>query len=217
MTTNPYIDHWTANVEQDLLENLIIESIQFNGIDLHYIPRTLNNLDEIWEEDAISTYSNNYTIEGYIENIEGYGGDQTFLSKFGLEVRDSVNFVISKSRFEEVLGDLRSRPQEGDLIHFPLGDRIFRIMYVDHREQFYQHGKLYTYRLKCEVMENASERYNTGIQAVDNAAATWTQDELFANNSSYNHPFDASADNEEIDIQANNLIDFTDENPWGGY
>jgi len=163
MARNSYFKH-TSN-EQDIVEDLTIESIKIHGQDMVYIPRTIVDQDPIFGEDTISKFEGGTQIEMYIENVDGFEGDGDFISKFGLEVRDSISLVVSKKRFEQELSMVR--PLEGDLIYFPLSKGLFEIKFVEHQNPFYQLGKLYTYQLSCELFQYSQEDMDTGWSDVD--------------------------------------------------
>tara|TARA_Y100000593_G_scaffold90859_1_gene178227 strand:- start:98 stop:943 length:846 start_codon:yes stop_codon:yes gene_type:complete len=165
MAKNSFFKH--TNNEQRVVEDLTIESIQIHGQDMVYIPRTLVNQDEIFGEDTISTFTSGTEIEMYIESVDGFEGDGDFISKFGLEVRDSMSLVVSKKRFQQELS--MTRPKEGDLIYFPMTNGLFEIKFVEHENPFYQLGKLYTYKLSCELFQYSQEDIDTGWSDVDKA------------------------------------------------
>ena len=164
MAKNSFFKH--TNNEQRVVEDLTIESIQIHGQDMVYIPRTLVNQDEIFGEDTISAFNSGTEIEMYIESVDGFEGDGDFISKFGLEVRDSMSLVVSKKRFQQELS--MTRPNEGDLIYFPMTNGLFEIKFVEHENPFYQLGKLYTYKLSCELFQYSQEDIDTGWSDVDN-------------------------------------------------
>lgn len=160
--------------EQRLVESLIIESIKIYGFDLYYLPRTEVNVDTLFEDDTIATYDNAIPVEAYLENVDGFGGDGELMAKFGIEIRDTATFVISRMRWEDTIGAGRSnylqlpnRPSEGDLIYMPLTKSYFEIKRVDAVNPFYQTGKLHVYRLQCELWQYSSEELNTGIDSID--------------------------------------------------
>lgn len=169
MPTNFFINNFQSAQEQNLLENLIIESIRFYGEDMMYIPRKLNNYDEVYGADDQSSYENAYQLELYIKSIDGFSGDGSFMSKFGLEIRDQVVFSVARRTFNEEVGTFTSqpRPNEGDLIYFPLNQKCFQIKYVNKHEMFYQLGALQTWELTCELFEYSGEIMNTGIPEID--------------------------------------------------
>ena len=167
MARNPYFKDYSG--EQNILEDITIETIKSMGRDMVYIPRTLVNTDDLFGEDVISKFDDGYQLEMYIQSIDGFEGDGDILSKFGLEIRDRIELVISRKRFEQAVGDYESikRPKEGDLIFFPLSKTLFEINFVEHENPFYQLGKLYTYKLSCEVFTYSQEEVDTGYSDVD--------------------------------------------------
>ena len=169
MATNSYFR--PNKVDQRLIEDLVIESIKIHGHDFIYMPRTIVKLDELFGEDVRSKFDDGLNIEMYIESIDGFEGEGDFISKFGLEIRDSVTLAVSKRRFGEVSADLTSpsmtRPREGDLIFFPLSNSIFEIKFVEHENPFYQAGKNYAYKLSCELFRYSQEDFDTGFTAID--------------------------------------------------
>ena len=144
MATNFIFNNFQASQEQLLLEDLVIESIRIYGHDLYYLPRTLNNYDDVYGADDQSSYDQAFPIEMYIKSIDGFGGDQEFLSKFGVEIRNQVVFSVARRRFNEDVGEFTTqvRPNEGDVIWFPLNQRAFIVRYVNKYEMFYQLGTL---------------------------------------------------------------------------
>ena len=169
MATNFFFNNFQSSQEQLLLENLIIESIKIYGEDMYYIPRKLNNYDAVYGADDQSSYENAYPIELYIKSVDGFSGDGNFMSKFGIEIRDQVVFSVARRIFNEEVATFTSqlRPNEGDLIYFPLNEKCFQIKYVNKHEMFYQLGALQTWELTCELFEYAGETMNTGIPQID--------------------------------------------------
>ena len=171
MATNHYFNHYgTDTPDQKLVENIVIESIKSFGIDVHYMPRTEVNTDSIYGEDRISKFEDARMVEMYIKSIDGFEGDGTFVSNFGLEVRDQITFTIARRRFLELnfeTGNRDKEPLEGDLIFFPLSDSLFEIKHVQDTNVFYQMGGLQTFDLVCELFEYADEAIDTGIEELD--------------------------------------------------
>lgn len=177
MATNLYFNNFEHYGQQNLLEDLIIESIKIYGYDCYYIPRTLVKEDNLFGEDVLSKFDNNFPLEMYIKNVEGFEGEGDFLSKFNVEIRDEITFTISRRRFhDEVLldqltqkedGNNATRPLEGDLIYFPLTGGLFEIKFVEDETVFYQMGELHMYDLKCELFEYSHEEIDTGIIEID--------------------------------------------------
>jgi hypothetical protein len=170
-TTNVYFTQGTRN-EQYLIEDLIIESLRIYGQEVMYIPRTLVSKDEILGEDRLSQFKSAFPIEMYFENVDSFGGQGAFIQKFGLMVEQSATLVVARRRWDQMVGrygatTLPNRPNEGDLIYFPLSKGLFEIKFVQHQDPFYQLGKLYVYKLQVELFQYASEAIDTGIAAVD--------------------------------------------------
>ena len=156
--------------EQRLIEDLTVEAIKMHGEDMVYIPRTLMNEDKLFGEDTQSKFDDGYSLEMYIESADGFEGDGDFVSKFGLEIRDSVSLVFARKRFEQVVTVNEAsipKPREGDLIYFPLSKGLFEIKFVEHENPFYQLGKLHTYKVSCELFVYSHEEIDTGYSDID--------------------------------------------------
>lgn len=169
MATNFYFNNFSASNEQGLFEDLIIESIKIYGEDMYYMPRTLTNYDKLMGTDDQSQYNQAILVELYIKSIDGFQGDGSFMSKFGLQIRDQVVFSIAQRTFNQEVAIMTDqvRPNEGDLIYFPLNRKCFQIRYVNKQEMFYQFGALQTWELTCELFEYSNEQFNTGIAEID--------------------------------------------------
>lgn len=182
-TTNLYFNNHAFSGEQTLIEDLIIESIKIYGVDCYYIPRTVVNEDLVFGEDTLSKFDDAYLIEMYIKSVDGFEGEGDFLSKFNIEIRDEMVLTVSRRRFGEEI-DLRDttkdlgRPAEGDLIYFPLNNKVFEVKFVEHEAVFYQMGSLQTYDLRCELFEYSHERLDTGIAAIDSIEDAYSGDFL---------------------------------------
>ena len=158
--------------EQDILEDMIIESIDINGQMLYYIPREYVAKDEILGEDRLSTFTKYYPINCYFENVTGYSGAGAFVQKFGYMLEQSATLTVSKKRWERLVGAtgnsiLPNRPAEGDILFFPLTRGLFEIKFVQHQDPFYQLGKQYVYKLNVELYQYSSEHINTGNEDID--------------------------------------------------
>lgn len=176
VATNPYFsDLFTAHDEdQSLVESLIVESIQIHGRDLYYLPRDLTNFDAFFGEDQVSSFNGAVVLEFYLENVQSWQDDGSFLSKFGMELRDSATFAVAQSRFtEEVTSEYPdiTRPREGDVLVLPVTidgrRRAMEISNVKNEEIFYQIGKLYIWTVTVKNFEFTGETFNTGIQEID--------------------------------------------------
>lgn len=173
MGTNHYFNNYSVGVinEQRLLEDLIVESIQIMGHDCFYIPRdSYNGDDEIYGETINAKFTRAYSIETYIANVEGYEGDGDFFSKFGLEIRDTSNFIVSVRSFQKYIPlNIAARPREGDLIYVPVMHKLFEIKFVEEELNFFSIGKRnpYMYELRCELFRFSDEQIETGIEEID--------------------------------------------------
>jgi Virus neck protein len=168
---NVYFSMGTQN-EQYLIEDIILESIQIYGQDFYYIPRTLVAHDQILGEDRLSQFKEAYQIEMYLETNAGFEGQGAFINKFGLMMEQSATLTVSRRRWEQLVGRfgqtiIPNRPNEGDLLYFPLTKGLFEIKFVKHQDPFYQLGKLYVYRLQVELFQYASEHLDTGLKDID--------------------------------------------------
>ena len=146
------------------------------GHDLYYLPRTRVQDDLIYGEDFYSEFNTHYLVEMYIKNVEGFAGQGDFLSKFNLEIRDQITFTVARRTFSDEVGSYTSfvRPREGDLVYFPLNNKLFEIKFVEHEAIFYQLGDLQTFDITCELFEYNNEILNTGIEFVDEMQRDFT-------------------------------------------
>lgn len=217
MATNKYFNYFTFGREQDTAEDLIIESIKIHGLDVKYLPRTIIGPDALLGEDPLSKFDDAIDIEMYVKNTQNFEGEGDFLSKFNLEIRDSMTLVMARKRWEQVSNEkvltevgyniqleeantgrwansvaLRlesgsiegyqtssSRPFEGDFIYFPLNKKLYEVKFVEHEQVFYQHGKLYTYELRCELVDRITGiDLATGNTEIDAIETRYSQDIL---------------------------------------
>lgn len=168
--TNSLFNNFGNSSEQELLEDLVIESIAVFGQEMYYLPRRRNNFDKIYYEDDQSSFDTAYLMDIYINSTAGFQGQGSFLSKLGYEIRDEALFSIARRTFSidvtrhepEIL-----RPREGDLIYFPLNEKCFQISYVNNRPFFYQLGDLQVYEVTVQLYEYSNEKFTTGIEAID--------------------------------------------------
>ena len=169
MATNQYFKNKVVS-EQQLYEDIIIEALQMYGQDVYYLPREIINKDQLFLDDVPSRFSDAYKIEMYIENTEGFEGEGDLFTKFGIELRDQANFVVSRKRWTQLIGSnlekQNFRPREGDLIYLTLTNSCFEIRRVETETPFYQLSQLPTFRLQCELFEYGGEDFDTGIDTV---------------------------------------------------
>ena len=171
MAKNVYFSGGTTS-EQRLYEDLIIESLKIYGHDVYYLPREIVKEDDLFTEDVLSKFDENYMIEMYISNYEGFEGDGSLLTKFGVRIADEATFIISKRRWEDLISSSNNlvssfRPNEGDAIYLPLTQQLFQIKFVEHEKPFRQLDAIQTYGLVAELMEFSDERLETGVDEID--------------------------------------------------
>tara|TARA_B100001057_G_scaffold332681_1_gene333116 strand:- start:13157 stop:14083 length:927 start_codon:yes stop_codon:yes gene_type:complete len=158
--------------EQKFIENLIVETIEIYGQDIYYVPRTIVNKDTVFGEDSDSKFESAKPIRAYVNNVEGWEGQGELLSKFGVRIEDKTTFIFSREKFKEHVDDsttlnVEGRPNEGDLIWFPVTKHLFSITFVEAEKPFYQLGKGYVWECQCELFEFSDEEINTGITELD--------------------------------------------------
>ena len=169
--------------EKKLYEDLIIEGLKIYGHDVYYLPRTLVNQDLILGEDSLSKFDDSYLIEMYVETTEGLAGEQELINKFGLEIREETTFMLSKRRWMDAVDSYHTmikegRPNEGDIIYYPLLNKFFEISFVEDQEPFFQLGNLPVYKLRARTWEYSSERLDTGVTDIDSAEDQYSLDML---------------------------------------
>jgi len=171
MATNVFFNH-AVSTEQHLYEDLVVESLRIYGHETYYLPREIVEEDSILGEDVQSTFGDAYSVEMYLENTDAFEGEGDLFSKFGVQVKDQATFVISLRTWERFISldsNLATslRPNEGDLIYFPMSGSIFEIKFVEHENPFYQVGKLFVFKMQCELYEYRGEDFDTGIDTID--------------------------------------------------
>jgi len=195
MARNRYFNQYAfVKQEQNLIHSLVSEAIKIYGIDGYYIPRTQVNLDKIYGEDGLVKYEDALSMEMYVKSFDGFQGQEDFLSKFGLQIDESITFLVAQHRFIESLKPLINteygynirleddgylidmqtydytdilRPREGDLIWIPLLGYMYEIKFAENIENFYQLGDVYTFEMRCDRFEYSSEKLDTGVADID--------------------------------------------------
>ena len=188
MSLNPFFLQGSPN-EQYLVQDLINEQLKIYGVEIYYLPRKIFKTDNIIREIQSSKFDDVFMMEAYINNYDGYAPDSDIMTKFGLRLKNEISLTISREKYEEFIApfleglssgiregliteydfaDLITRPKEGDLIYFPLGERLFEIKRVESEKPFYQLGTNYVYELSCELYEYENELIDTAIEEVDN-------------------------------------------------
>lgn len=177
MGINKYFNLYHHKKEQNLVQELVEESIKIHGINAIYIRRKNVQIDPLFREDPLSRFDDYYDMEMYIKNIDGFEGDGDIFRKFGLEIKNQITFTLSRSSFAKIVGGELSRPMEGDLIYIPLSvaDALYEIRFVKEDSVFYNLGEFYTFDLQCEQFAFEDEEVNTGIEDIDNIATEGSQ------------------------------------------
>jgi hypothetical protein len=217
MPRNSYFTMGTGP-ERDILEDIIIESINIYGQDMSYIPRSLVAKDDILGEDRLSEFKNAYPVVTYFESVDGFEGSSYMQSKFGLTIEQTATLVIARKEWRNLVGRygqtiIPDRPAEGDLIYFPLTGGLFEIKFVNHQDPFYQLGKLYVYKLSVELFQYSSERFSTGDNNIDVFESLKTYDETSSN--PVETP-DSFGDNSSLISHGTDAI-FSELDPFGGF
>lgn len=234
--TSTFFNNYGNSGEQNLLADLIIEQIQIYGLDLYYVPRTLNNYDKIYGADDVSSYDSAILIELYLDNPgEGFAADGTFMSKFGSEIRDRLTFSLAVRTFEKEIRDDYDieKPRAGDLLYYPPDNKCFKIEFVDTKTLKYPLGVLPVYKIECELFDYSNEIFNTGVEEIDAIQKDYStnlldyslrdQDGKYLVDETGNilvtYKYDLeeidNADNDELSEQAIEILDFTESNPFG--
>ena len=280
MATNKYFNNFAYAREQDLVEDLTIESIKIYGHNVKYLPKTVSGIDHLFGEDKLLKYETAADVEMYIKNVEGFEGEGEFMSKFGVQLNDQLTLTVARKRFDQIRTEKLStevgynylqesantdapsrqfltgnshtdsiiletgttgvnnysitseRPQEGDLVFFPLVNKIFEIKYVEHEDIFYQTGRLQSYDLRCELFKYSSEQIRTGNTDIDSVETAGTLDTLLyellledgnklleEEGDSLVQEYqlftqDAGANNSFFQSEGESIIDFSERNPF---
>ena len=163
--------HGGVATEQNLVQDLVDEQIKLFGSDVFYIPR-VHLKDQTLGEVIQSEFNQSYMIEMFLVNVEGFGAGAEFVSKFGLRITDEITFVVSRRRWEQSANPalnlaVDGRPNEGDLIYFPMTEDLYEVKYVERENPFFQLGKQYFYQLTAEIYEQGADKFDTGIDEID--------------------------------------------------
>ena len=235
MAANPYLTNYFNSNEKDLVHDLMIEAIEFFGLDVNYLKRTPINVDDILNEPQYEAFNDNSIVTAYVKNSTSFEGDGQFLQKFGLEIRDQITLTVAVRAFDADVGTPLSisRPREGDVIYMPVLNAMYQIKFVENASIFFQMGDLQAYDLVCELLEYNNQVFNTGNTTIDtmytsidndagdfflvddsnNAIVTSTGENLVT--SDYDpKTFDPYSDNEEFQTQSDLIIDWTDVDPF---
>jgi len=174
MPTSPYFPTYYKgdSDEQNLYQDLVDEQIKLFGTDIYYLPRTMLQ-DNTLEEVRYSKYQEQFQIEMLLQNVSGFSDGAEFVSKFGLRITDEVVFRVSTRRWDQVVAaenptlTFDGRPNEGDLLYFPLTTDIYEIKFVEKESPFFQFGKIQFYTITAELYEIGSDVFDTGVEEID--------------------------------------------------
>ncbi len=206
----------TSGNQNIILDKLNEESVKIQSVKAYYISRHLVGYDAILGEDRLSEFRTAYPIDIYIESADGFEGQNSFASKFGLQIDSNAVFVISRRGWDLAVGRfgqtvLPNRPAEGDLIHLPMSSSLFEIDFVNHESPFYQLGQYYTYKMNVSMFRYSSEKIDTGINAIDAFEDKHTADVIKRADID---TLTRGADNNKFKQRADNFV-FSTNNPFG--
>jgi len=217
MATNAFFRNIDNTYEQNLIDDLVIESIQIYGLDVKFVTRLHTNVDRILNEDDLPVFDKYYDFEVYIKNVDGFEGEGDFLSKFGLQIRDSITFTVAIRTFERFVtreDDTRKRPLEGEMIFLPLNGKMYKIQHVEHESIFYQSGSLQVYDMRCELAEYSGETFDTGYFEIDNYFADIDTSADTIDTLEQLETIDPLARNLDFEEEADNILDFSEMDPF---
>jgi hypothetical protein len=176
-----YFAHGTR-AEKNLYEDLIIEQLKIYGHDVHYMPR-----ENLYTDDVLGNttdkFTDEYMIEMYVEEVNGFAGQGDLIGKFGLDMRDELTFVVARRTFELLVDQPSNtltfnRPKEGDVIYMPLFKKFWQVDFVEDEDPMYQISDLPIFKLKCSTWDYSSESVETGLTEIDEKLDNVTLDLL---------------------------------------
>lgn len=215
MARNPYYDYFTQNNEQNLMEDLTVESVKQYAHDVVYLPRNINIEDKIMTEPIVQSFNHALDIEIYIKSWDHYEGEGQLLSKFGLEIRDQMTLIMTKRSYNQFIKPLtgKVRPWEGDCIYIPMFKNVYQVKFAsDSNASFYLLGKNYAWEINCELLEFNNEQFNTGRAEIDSLNPPFEH----ADQPGYDlESYDTTTQNKEIQTQSDLIIDWAEKNPFG--
>lgn len=231
MPVNPYFNNHGYKPTQDLINDLVKESIKIHGINCFYMPREFKNMDSLFGEDTSAKFRYAFPIEMHLQTSTGYDGDKEVITKLGLENRDIIRLMVSKDRFIQETIIFRKyfsnrqieRPTEGDLIFFPLDSGLYEIKFADQDYDFYQSGKVYSFMLTCEKVKYSYEQINVNNEDINKSVNNQIT-KIDNNNDGIIDEFNMSKDqdhatsnnNTEINTESQSVYDFTENDPFSG-
>ena len=214
--------------EQRLIEDLVTEAISIYGVPAYWLPRKGTN-DTVYGESDSRYFDEAYVLPFYVATAEGWGGERDIISRFGLEIRETLSLNLSRRDFDNLLseqvhlGASRTRPLEGDLIYFDLTDpnsaaerqgTFMEINFVEHETIFYQVGNLQMYDIRCEAFRYSQETFSTGSVNIDQSFNANTSGYNFTGNTMPDSPI---ADNQTFEDDGLTVLDLSEDSPFGDY
>lgn len=170
--------------EQRLVQNMVRESINVNGITVRYMPRWGKYTDNVFNERPESVFAKGLMMDMILVAASGFEGEGDVMTQYGIEFREEVVFTVAINNFEslynsyestldaDALGKYaRSRPLEGDLVVVPFGrsaqnknsytPKVFEILRVTtyHDGAFFQLGDNYQYKIHARLFELSGEDF----------------------------------------------------------
>jgi len=228
MAVNPYFNNKNYKPTQNLFEDLSDEVIKMNGIDVVYIIKTSDKVDNLFGDNQHGKLKNSFTIEMYLSTAKNFQGDRDVISKFGMEIKDNVSMLVSRRRFREEsfkMPDLggrlypMNRPMEGDLIYLPLApasDNLYEIKFVENESMFYQQGDYYTFRIDCELYKYSMETIQTGFTVIDNMEAEFVKQVDVDSDGKTDYIEDKKevSNNDQLQTESRDILDFSEKDPF---
>jgi len=219
MPVSSHFNHYNYTPTQDLYESLVIEHIQQRGRDVYYCPKVDGNLDYLFGEDSIPSFDTSYIMEIIQDPNGGWNGNRETITKFGFEIQDETNIYVSKKRFTDIvtLGDpLITKPREGDLIaDLFFKNTLWEIIFVDDELSdidFYAYGKNFLWEIRLQRFIYKQETLQTGVTEIDNVGTSLEQNSVNGIDN-----IEPQADNKKIETEGQNIIDFSEDNPFGTF
>lgn len=200
-----------TGAEQDLISELMQESVEINGVEVRYIPRQVGQMDDILLEDRFSEYIERYPTVMYFDSFSGFEGEGDFFSRFGFEARDELYLTMHKAHWEDVVERMQEddhieilsedRPMEKDLVYIPMVQAFFEVTYVDNEDPFFQLGDFYVFNLKLQRFTFSYENIDVEV------------DFDYDKPDSGDDPF---GQNKKLEEEETDNIDFSDPNILAG-
>jgi hypothetical protein len=215
MASNPYYNYFTQTNEQDLMEDLVVESVKQYAHDVYYLPRDVNILDKLMTEPITQSFNHALSVECYVQNWSEMGGEGQLMAQFGLEIRDQMKFILTKRSHNQFILPTtgKSRPNEGDCIYIPMLKNVYQISYVsDSNPAFYILGKNYAWEVTCDLLEFNNEQFNTGVSVIDELNPPF---EHLSDPDYELENYDKTAQNQFIQNESDEIIDWSEKSPFG--